>query len=310
MRLVRAACALAIHWLVGISAAFILIERLLPWRKEQRALRPGWLRDLAFFALNGHFFSLWTAALTGAAALAATKALHSLGLRLEGSPVPRWPFLAQFLLFLVLADFLQWCIHNLLHRVPWLWTSHTVHHSITTMDWIGNWAFHWMEIVVYRSLQWLLLAWHVGHQPTSVDSAVRPADNAAVGRRWSSAAGCAALWAMLAPHAAGLVVAVHLAGQHEPRHDAPHQDGAAGLAIVWHGHAHDAGTPQHDHAVLAPNAVPALSKAIPHPNERAPFLASVESWRGGGPSTAWLRPTTSAGVGPPTRTASLLILRI
>jgi sterol desaturase/sphingolipid hydroxylase (fatty acid hydroxylase superfamily) len=27
------------------------------------------------------------------------------------------------------------------------------------MDWIGNWRFHWMEILVYKSLQWLPLAW-------------------------------------------------------------------------------------------------------------------------------------------------------
>ena len=148
-----------LHWLAGISVAFVVLERLFPWRQGQAVLRPGWLRDLGFLALNGHFFSLLTAALTGAAALWATKALHSLGLRLEGSPVPRWPFLAQFLVFLILADFLQWCIHNLLHRVPWLWTFHKVHHTITTMDWVGNWRFHWMEIVVYKSLQWLPLAW-------------------------------------------------------------------------------------------------------------------------------------------------------
>lgn len=148
-----------LHWLLGTSAAFIALERLFPWRKSQSVLRPGWLRDVGFVALNGHVFSLLTAALTGAAALAATNALHSLGFRLEGSPVARWPFLAQLAAFLVLADFLQWCIHNLLHRVPWLWTFHKVHHSVTTMDWIGNWRFHWLEIVVYKSLQWLPLAW-------------------------------------------------------------------------------------------------------------------------------------------------------
>jgi sterol desaturase/sphingolipid hydroxylase (fatty acid hydroxylase superfamily) len=147
------------HWLMGTSVAFVLLERLFPWRKDQGVLRQGWLRDLGFLALNGHFFSLATAALTGAAALAATRALQSLGVRLDTSPVAGWPLLAQFFVFLVLADFLQWCIHNLLHRVPWLWTFHKVHHSITTMDWIGNWRFHWMEIVVYKSLQWLPLAW-------------------------------------------------------------------------------------------------------------------------------------------------------
>ena len=147
------------HWLVVISLVFVLLERLFPLREGQGVFRRGWLRDVAFLALNGHFFSLWTAALTGTVALGATKGLRVVGLQLEGSPVAQWPVAAQFVAFLVLSDFLQWCIHNLLHRVPWLWTFHKVHHSITTMDWIGNWRFHWMEIVVYKTIQWLPLAW-------------------------------------------------------------------------------------------------------------------------------------------------------
>jgi sterol desaturase/sphingolipid hydroxylase (fatty acid hydroxylase superfamily) len=146
-------------WLVVISLAFLVLERLFPWRKDQPLLRPGSLRDLGFLALNGHLFSLWTGALSGALAAGATSALRSWGFGLDGSPVPHWPFLTQFLVFLVFADLLQWGVHNLLHRVPWLWTLHQVHHSITTMDWIGNWRFHWMEILVYKSLQWLPLAW-------------------------------------------------------------------------------------------------------------------------------------------------------
>ena len=53
--------------------------------------------------------------------------------------------------------FLEWCVHNLLHRVPLLWRFHQVHHSIQEMDWIGNFRFHWMEIIVYKSLTWLPL---------------------------------------------------------------------------------------------------------------------------------------------------------
>jgi len=148
-----------LHWLIGISVAFVLLERLFPWRKQQGLLRQGWLRDVGFLALNGQVFWLLTAGLLGAVAVGATRALQVLGLRLEGSPVAEWPFAAQFLALLLLADFLQWCIHNLLHRVPWLWAFHKVHHSIATMDWIGNWRFHWVEILVYKSLQWLPLAW-------------------------------------------------------------------------------------------------------------------------------------------------------
>jgi sterol desaturase/sphingolipid hydroxylase (fatty acid hydroxylase superfamily) len=146
-------------WLIAISASFVAAERLKPWREGQALLRSGWARDLGFLALNGHFFSLWTGAINGALAAGMTSLLRSWGVGLEGSPVPRWPFGVQLVVLLVVADFLQWCVHNLLHRVPWLWAFHKVHHSITTMDWIGNWRFHWMEIVVYRSLQWLPLAW-------------------------------------------------------------------------------------------------------------------------------------------------------
>lgn len=156
-----------VHWLLATSAAFVLLERLFPWRKPQALRRRGWLRDVGFVALNGHFFALVTAGATGAVAASATRALQAVGLRLEGSPIAAWPLLAQFLAFLVLADFLQWCVHNLLHRVPWLWAFHKVHHSIDTMDWMGNWRFHWMEILVYKSLQWLPLAW-LGAAPAAV----------------------------------------------------------------------------------------------------------------------------------------------
>ena len=156
-----------VNWLLATSAAFVLLERLFPWRQGQRAWRAGWLRDAGFVALNGHLFSLLTAAGVGAVAAATTEGLQAIGIRLQGSPVGAWPLVVQFVVLLVVADFVQWCIHNLLHRVPWLWTFHKVHHAITTMDWIGNWRFHWMEILVYKSLQWLPLAW-LGASPDAV----------------------------------------------------------------------------------------------------------------------------------------------
>ena len=58
---------------------------------------------------------------------------------------------------LVGLDLLQWCIHNLLHRVPFLWQFHKVHHSIVDLDWIGNFRFHWVEAVFYRVLQYVPL---------------------------------------------------------------------------------------------------------------------------------------------------------
>jgi sterol desaturase/sphingolipid hydroxylase (fatty acid hydroxylase superfamily) len=159
-------------WLVLISLLFVVLERLFAWRRDQPLLRPGWLRDLGFLALNGHVFAFFMAGANGWAAVEATRLLKSWGFGLEGSPVRGWPFPAQFLTLLVLSDFLQWCVHNLLHRVPFLWTFHKVHHAVTIMDWAGNFRFHWMEIVVYKSLQWLPLAWLGASDRTALAVAV------------------------------------------------------------------------------------------------------------------------------------------
>ena len=58
----------------------------------------------------------------------------------------------------VLRDFLQWNVHRLLHRVPRLWEFHKVHHSVEQMGFAAHLRFHWMETVVYRTLEYLPLA--------------------------------------------------------------------------------------------------------------------------------------------------------
>jgi sterol desaturase/sphingolipid hydroxylase (fatty acid hydroxylase superfamily) len=65
------------------------------------------------------------------------------------------PYWLQFVILLPAFDFLQWSVHNTLHRIPFLWRFHKVHHSVVDMDWIGNWRFHWGEIVVYRAAMYI-----------------------------------------------------------------------------------------------------------------------------------------------------------
>jgi sterol desaturase/sphingolipid hydroxylase (fatty acid hydroxylase superfamily) len=142
------------HWLLLLTVLFFALERVLPERRTQRLLRPGFLTDLLFLALNGHFFGLLLAWLQIDFLRFATTLLNP-ALGVDGGAAR---FLAhvhpvlQFLAALVVLDFVKWCVHNLLHRVPFLWSFHKVHHGITTLDWIGNWRFHWAEVLVYQSL--------------------------------------------------------------------------------------------------------------------------------------------------------------
>lgn len=147
-----------LHGLLLTSIGFLIVERLRPWR-PQRLLRSGLLRDVGFLALNGHGFAVLTGGLEAALVTSIVAAARDAGLVLGRSPLGTWPLYVQVPLLLVVSDFLQWCIHRLLHGVPWLWQIHKVHHSIAEMDWIGNWHFHWGEILVYRWLQWVPLAW-------------------------------------------------------------------------------------------------------------------------------------------------------
>ena len=62
-----------LHWLIGISALFVVLERLFPWRKGQALLRPGWIRDIGFLLLNGHVFALIAAGVNGWVAFHATR---------------------------------------------------------------------------------------------------------------------------------------------------------------------------------------------------------------------------------------------
>jgi sterol desaturase/sphingolipid hydroxylase (fatty acid hydroxylase superfamily) len=142
-------------WLIAVSLLCFLLERLRPWRKRQRALRRGFGQDLFWLVFNGHDAGVLVALAAGRLLVWASPALarvESLQLLAEE---PLW---LQFAALFVLKDLLEWCVHNLLHRVPWLWEFHKVHHSIEELDWIGNFRFHWMEIVVYRGLTYLPLA--------------------------------------------------------------------------------------------------------------------------------------------------------
>jgi len=146
-------------WLLLLSAGFAVLERLRPARPHQGTLRPQLLNDLAYLVFNGHFWAVLTGGVVGAVAVGTRAGLERLSLLPEVGLLTGRSFLVQALAYLVVSDFLQWCVHNLLHRVPFLWSFHKVHHSVHRMDWAANFRFHWVELVVYRSLLYVPLYW-------------------------------------------------------------------------------------------------------------------------------------------------------
>jgi len=85
--------------------------------------------------------------------------LASMGIaNLVSFEVMSWPLWAHLLVGFVLRDFIQWWIHRLLHAVPALWEFHKVHHSAEQMGFAAHLRYHWMENIVYRTLEYVPLA--------------------------------------------------------------------------------------------------------------------------------------------------------
>jgi sterol desaturase/sphingolipid hydroxylase (fatty acid hydroxylase superfamily) len=149
------------YWLIGLSLFFWLLEALFPWRTEQGIVRKDFWLDSFYMFFNFFLFSLvGYAAVSNVVSTAFNDFItHVLGIKnLVAIQVNNLPVWAQLLILFVARDFIQWNIHRLLHRVNWLWEFHKVHHSVEEMGFAAHLRYHWMETVVYRSLEYLPLS--------------------------------------------------------------------------------------------------------------------------------------------------------
>jgi len=149
-----------IYWLLAVSLFFFLLEIRFPWRKKQADFRKDFWLDFFYMFFNFFLFSL---IIYNAASNVVVELFSDfLGLfgieNLVAIQLGKWAVWAQLLTLFLVRDFIQWNVHRLLHRVPWLWEFHKVHHSVEEMGFAAHLRFHWMENVVYRVLEYIPLA--------------------------------------------------------------------------------------------------------------------------------------------------------
>ena len=147
------------YWLAGLSLAIWIVEITLPWRRQQHMFRRDFWLDATYVAINMVVFPAAGFVAAGAAVWSlVAPALDSSGLADGLLPVKEWPVWIQLAAMFVAIDFVQWNIHRLLHRVPLLWEFHKTHHSVKQMGVAAHLRYHWMENVVYKSLQAIPIA--------------------------------------------------------------------------------------------------------------------------------------------------------
>lgn len=144
----------SISLLLGTSLVVWVLESWRPWRKGATFRRDFFL-DAFYMVFN---FILAPVVVLNVL-YAGVHHLFQNGIgSVPAFNIGSWPPLAQIVLLFLVQDFTHYWIHRLLHRVPWLWNFHRVHHSVKEMGFAAHLRYHWMENVIYRGLSFLPLS--------------------------------------------------------------------------------------------------------------------------------------------------------
>ena len=138
--------------LILISLVVWGLEIAFPWRKQQSIFRKDFWLDGFYMFFNFFLFSI---AISGFYKILGVL-FTDLGIdntRLALIDWSGWPMAIQLLVFFVVLDFVQWFTHILLHRIPFLWQFHKVHHSVKEMGFAAHLRYHWMENILYKPLK-------------------------------------------------------------------------------------------------------------------------------------------------------------
>ena len=141
------------------------LEMLFPWRKNQSFFRKDFWLDAFYMYFN---FFIFTTIISGVYALI-SNAFSSVGIEMNSLSIidikalPTW---IGLLIFFVLLDFVQWFTHVLLHKIPFFWQFHKVHHSVKEMGFAAHLRYHWMENILYKPFKTIAIMLLGGFEPT------------------------------------------------------------------------------------------------------------------------------------------------
>jgi len=136
--------------LLVLTAVFVPMERLFPYRREQSVFRRGWVTDLQHFFVSHLAVQL----LTYLTLLPATVIFAWItGPQLQAL-VQSQPLWLQFIELMIAADMVEYATHRFFHT-SWAWRFHAVHHSVEHMDWIAGSRLHVVDIVVTRGMTFM-----------------------------------------------------------------------------------------------------------------------------------------------------------
>ena len=150
------------YGLIIISLLVFSLEILCPWRKNQPIFRKDFWLDTFYMFFNFFLLNLIVLiALSNVTEQLLNDFLASFNLKLASIQLidlTKFPKVVALVIFFLVSDFMQWITHRMLHRVPFFWNFHKVHHSVKEMGFAAHLRYHWMEPVVYKSILYIPMA--------------------------------------------------------------------------------------------------------------------------------------------------------
>lgn len=150
------------YYLIAASVFVWLLELAMPWRKSQSIFRKQFWMDGFYMFFNFFIFNLIIfIALSNAMSAMMSDFWGLFGWYvgdLNIVPLDQLPKWLALVIFFVVTDFVQWATHILLHRVPFFWRIHKIHHSVEQMGFAAHLRYHWGESIIYKLMLYIPLA--------------------------------------------------------------------------------------------------------------------------------------------------------
>jgi sterol desaturase/sphingolipid hydroxylase (fatty acid hydroxylase superfamily) len=138
--------------LIAISLCVWGLEIVFPWRKNQSIIRKDFCLDGFYMFFNFFIFSIAISGIYSMLELLFTSINVTMS-SIVLVDISKWSNIVQLLIFFIILDFVQWFTHVLLHKYPFLWKFHKVHHSVKEMGFAAHLRYHWMENILYKPLK-------------------------------------------------------------------------------------------------------------------------------------------------------------
>lgn len=142
-------------FLFGFFVFIAVAERVLPWHRTWLHSQGDLGTDIGLYVTNLAIAAVFNPLVIIATAYLGAQLAAAVGIGLWPAEAP---LLLQLALGLVVAEFVEYWFHRLLHEVPWLWRFHATHHSAPRLYWLNALRFHPIDLFVVGTLKLVPLA--------------------------------------------------------------------------------------------------------------------------------------------------------